>query len=836
MNNDALKPDALALQTTVIDWLKEVSKLMTFASTKLGRDDQTGKYARKIQAKVDEQCKKVEKMELVMVIAAPMKAGKSTIINSLIGMDLLPHRSEAMTTLPTEVVFGEEKEPILTLTETTLKLFQKAWEELHNSLRDNSKRAQANKKIEKNPQVKTTLDGICKEKDLPISQRTLGRENIIKALTTLNDLVRLCSFIEDRANPLPKLAFLPRIETRLWQSLKTDQSEEGMTQLPKGKLVIVDTPGPDEAGQHKLADVVKDQLNRSAMVLLILNFTGLNTKAADQIKKDVEKLIGSGTTEDAGKKVQNAKEKLYVLVNKMDQRQPDRDMNDEQLDTFIHANLELQESSIKNQIFKCSAKRAFAAASFVQELQHTQANKFNDMSTSKNFAEAMTNQLASQNILENETIKEVQKFMFFLSELNVNNLDNENKKKLQIFSEDLWDKSGFKLFLKDAINVLIKDASPKLLNSAITTTCRDLEQLNSQIIIRELQKNQEKFKEIKNVKNGLSNKISKLGNCRSEMQSKIKKIKYNLWKKIFNKIEDMRNKAQDKIEDEFQKLLGAKAFDNPNELAFLVRSGYVKSTGIWQFESQEEAEKFVTNTYENVKQNVNGCLQSLNSDIYKIFESQIEDFYKFLKAETDPILQEANSELKKAFGKEIELSPLELENVNDDFINPPNGKYIEQESKQVYEEKLVYRRTLWHWFFLVPKREKKIVRRTKKEWIVTTEDIFSDITRAINESMEKIKDQITEFMNNDFKGRVDVYFEDINSYFSIYQDSLSQTLEDKNLDEIKKNELINNLTHLQEQAKKLIENGQKYSDWVKQLEKKNNDIFSRIKTIFRNKK
>jgi hypothetical protein len=28
MNNDTLKPDTLALQTTVIDWLKQVSELM----------------------------------------------------------------------------------------------------------------------------------------------------------------------------------------------------------------------------------------------------------------------------------------------------------------------------------------------------------------------------------------------------------------------------------------------------------------------------------------------------------------------------------------------------------------------------------------------------------------------------------------------------------------------------------------------------------------------------------------------------------------------------------------------------------------------------------------
>ena len=38
-----------------------------------------------------------------MTIIAPMKAGKSTIINSIIGQELLPSHSAAMTTLPTAI-------------------------------------------------------------------------------------------------------------------------------------------------------------------------------------------------------------------------------------------------------------------------------------------------------------------------------------------------------------------------------------------------------------------------------------------------------------------------------------------------------------------------------------------------------------------------------------------------------------------------------------------------------------------------------------------------------------------------------------------------------------
>ena len=46
----------------------------------------------------------VKNLELRMCIVAPMKAGKSTIINAILGQNILPTRNAAMTVIPTEVV------------------------------------------------------------------------------------------------------------------------------------------------------------------------------------------------------------------------------------------------------------------------------------------------------------------------------------------------------------------------------------------------------------------------------------------------------------------------------------------------------------------------------------------------------------------------------------------------------------------------------------------------------------------------------------------------------------------------------------------------------------
>ena len=70
---------------------------------------------------IKQEIMNIERFELRMAVIAPMKAGKSTIINALIGENILPTRATSMTTLPTEVVFNREiEQPILILTKDVI--------------------------------------------------------------------------------------------------------------------------------------------------------------------------------------------------------------------------------------------------------------------------------------------------------------------------------------------------------------------------------------------------------------------------------------------------------------------------------------------------------------------------------------------------------------------------------------------------------------------------------------------------------------------------------------------------------------------------------------------
>lgn len=369
MISEALKPNVQDLQTDVIDLLGQISSLMERASTALISDSTGEKYADFQQEVADAACN-VEKLELMMAIVAPMKAGKSTIINAIVGQEILPSRNAAMTTLPTEIVFNAElTEPTLMLSAEILSVFQETLLALQRKIQAlGTERIQ--EKIAQYPHLADLLQEIQNTVGFPTRVRTSGREEIIKALTGLNDIIRLCSLLEPSKDPLGQLMDVPCIETSFWRSQKTGQAER------LGNLVIVDTPGPNEAGENlRLSAAVAEQLKKSSMVLIVLDFTQLNNKAAEEVKKQVKPVI-----ELLGK------ENLYVLVNKVDQRRKG-DMTPEQVRQFVAADLGLSESGDTDRVFEVSAIRAFSAAKFMLELQQRPGVDIAEMETAEVLAQ-----------------------------------------------------------------------------------------------------------------------------------------------------------------------------------------------------------------------------------------------------------------------------------------------------------------------------------------------------------------------------------------------------------------------------------------------------------------
>lgn len=301
------QPNIFDLQRDVVGCLTEIAALMGEAKNVLSRDNTTDNSSEKYglyQQEIQDAIKNVEQLELRMAVVAPMKAGKSTIVNAIIGQELLPSRNAAMTTLPTEIVFNREiKEPQMIISQEVYQIFQSALTSIQKEL-EKITPEQRPKEISQYPHLQDLLKKIEKKKFTLTNGELSGHERITEVLTELNDIVRLCSVINPFQDPLAYLTDVIRLETPYLRTEETKENEQ------LGNLVIVDTPGPNEAGENlRLTMVVEEQLKKSSVVLIVLDFTQLNNEAAEKVKKQVQPII-----ELIGK------DNLYVLVNKVDQR------------------------------------------------------------------------------------------------------------------------------------------------------------------------------------------------------------------------------------------------------------------------------------------------------------------------------------------------------------------------------------------------------------------------------------------------------------------------------------------------------------------------------------
>ncbi len=50
---------------------------------------------------LNNELRKISRLEMVLAIVGTMKAGKSTTINAIVGTEVLPNRNRPMTALPT---------------------------------------------------------------------------------------------------------------------------------------------------------------------------------------------------------------------------------------------------------------------------------------------------------------------------------------------------------------------------------------------------------------------------------------------------------------------------------------------------------------------------------------------------------------------------------------------------------------------------------------------------------------------------------------------------------------------------------------------------------------
>lgn len=262
--------------------------------------------AERIVEVLDNEIHKVDRLEMVLAVVGTMKAGKSTVINAIVGTEVLPNRNQPMTTLPTLIRHkaGQKSprlhfpkiEPIVAMVEDIRTVLEemKAAGRLEDVLLYNE--ADGRDLIER------VIDG----RAASMATTHTGPEAIFAFLKSLNDLTRLARDpwigIDPPFEEYGDVDELPVIEVE-YVHLRD------LAETRQGSFALLDTPGHNESGQRdKLIEIVRDQLAKASAVLAVLDYTQLKSEAEEEVRRELEDIA------------EQVEDRLFVLVNKFDQK------------------------------------------------------------------------------------------------------------------------------------------------------------------------------------------------------------------------------------------------------------------------------------------------------------------------------------------------------------------------------------------------------------------------------------------------------------------------------------------------------------------------------------
>jgi GTPase SAR1 family protein len=300
---------------------------------------------------IKEEAYKVKRSEVTFVVIGTMKSGKSTTINAIIGNELLPNRNQPMTILPTIITHCPgKKEPELIFSNP------QPFNELINILYQKLKMKEDAGDLDQ-ISFYNTMDGrelvrkITDKSFKEVRRFYQGNTEIFTFLKYINDIWRLCNSVdigleaELYLNQYRKMEDLPRIEVEFFH-LKEQNFQ--------GRFTLIDTPGPNEAGQPFLKNIVTEQVEKASAIIVILDYTQMNAEAELELHKSLQ-----GITHITHNRV-------FALVNKFDQK--DRNgMSVETLRSYIATQL-FAEGWGNKRVFPVSSKYAYLANRALSEL------------------------------------------------------------------------------------------------------------------------------------------------------------------------------------------------------------------------------------------------------------------------------------------------------------------------------------------------------------------------------------------------------------------------------------------------------------------------------------
>ena len=594
------EPKITNLQSEALDILQKSSSLIAQVESVL----KSG-YT-KYKDIIDNEIRKVTKAELSISIIAPMKAGKSTVINAISGMKLLPSHNKGMTSLPTEIelVVGVEN-PSLLVPNDAKKVLAKLTLNLKQQII-----CQGSKWVENELKEYSYLLGLANDVQAgkwdTLPTKVNGTDNISKFLTGINHIVRMCLVMEVEVDDILSLREYPRITAPFIPFSNIPRSDS------IGKLVLIDTPGADEGSSNEkiqqmlkkiLYDVMSRQLEQSSLVLTIVDYTVPNNAAAIETLNAVRKMVANRGAEN-----------IYVLCNKFDAKKSG-EQNEAEIKEDIGKKFEGTNFNAEKQVFPVSGLKALASREFYKEYQRNKQGLTKESPIMRSLFEAQYGD----------------------GKKAVRELERANIESAKELAGDLWEDSYFSEFLEPVIEGLIPNALGLSINSALKVCRSKLSHISDQITVQ---------------RSGLDKDANDLSLMISSLQTQLENFEEQ--RSSLNKVTNLT----DKLRRDAQLILSTAFRDKelPGEIKQIFSdsaTAYTDEMSKDEFNSwKDEIEKIAERKIEN-------AIDSALSAISKQVDYTMADIRRFLEENTEPLVRKIKYDIEKAFS--VDLSPLRLD-------------------------------------------------------------------------------------------------------------------------------------------------------------------------------
>lgn len=768
----------------------------------------------------------VQVLQIRIPIVAPMKAGKSTSINAVIGGEYLPTRMDAMTALPTAVALKlglsdvEEAGRVqLILTESTIA----AVENLQRNVVDLLKESFTN-----DHQLKDLLNDnihlVTTAKNLRDNQAFLwhstknfdNSQDIQKVLTLINELVRLSIYLSVN-NPNADLsleAFLKHIPI-MNVHYRAITARQSAINHPC-QILLIDTPGPNEATlADRLKAFLENELDKADMVLIVVEYGHLNTEADAKIAEYIDRI----------RRLKKEQECIYILVNKADLRRQ-RDMSKTDLQRHVAKTYRVQDHCV----FELSGSHALIAQRYITDFRQQGQNiVVGESSTAREVLEAY----CPIDWEERQT--------------------DSNPNEVEQMARNLFKRSGISNILDKVVDTVLGQVIQRCVQSAINTCNENYDNLMMIIDLR-LKGIQVAEQKLRQEINDLKQDLADLAAIQREELIKIPEITHALEEKLLSIFEEGSKTYEEGVQFIFNPTnkqwfdsaeIERQARETTDHLAatvtvaavtaptagyggFSIGGTFTAAVGVIiglicahksapllveyfrdntnevQYQNDQKAKEFIAGITDLVNNLSKSIHATVESKVITACNEACKKFTSRLSERTLNIIRRANQGLNKTFSIDLS-SPKRLEARIEDTCVTLNDIAYEKERSASFINRLL---TNEH-------------NEGSKTWFLSRAKLQEKCENSLKENMKRIQNNIIERTINEMKQTFNSLFVDLKSHLEKYQNHAAWCVKDKSLTQENQATFIRQLNKLNGDLliqKQQLDTFSKSIDWSRLLQ------------------